>query len=105
MHYALLGFLQLFVHSIKHQTIHIFQIKHIRGILFDDTEKSGRNKSTAQSISSLKFAKPTTTGIAANKKVKITQDDSVLNYKVSAKETIKTATKLPQQKLDKSSNE
>lgn len=110
---------RVFFHFLSNQSnikpFIFFQIKHIRGILFDDAEKSGRNKTASQAnnknqsihldIQLVKFPKPTSTAIASNKKAKITQDDSALNYKVSAKETTMTANKLVQQKLEKSSNE
>lgn len=81
-------------HTIKHQTVNIFQIKHIRGILFDDTEKTAGTKAKAQSknqsihleIKPAKFTKPTST-ITSNKKAKLTQDDSALTYKPTSKES------------------
>lgn len=76
-------------HSIKHQIINIFQVKHIRGILFDDTEKTAGTKTKAQSnsknqsihleIKPVKFLKPTTP-VTTNKKAKLTQDDSAVTY-------------------------
>lgn len=78
--------------------IHIFQIKHVRGILFDDVEKSNRgsqassqsnakNQSIHLEIKAVKFLKPTSAAATTHKKANVTQDDSVLNYKVSTKES------------------
>lgn len=84
--------------TLKHQTIHIFQVKHIRGILFDDAEKSNRrNQSTSQQMSknqmigleikTMTFLKPATPLSSTAKKAKTSQDDSVLNYATSTKAT------------------
>lgn len=69
-------------------------MKHIRGILFDDIEKSGgkRTNSKSQSIhleiKPIKFLKPTSTTIATNKKSKLTQDDSAIPSKASTREVM-----------------
>lgn len=87
---------------------YLFQVKHIRGILFDDAEKSRRGSGGGQSNSGNKSSSihleinpvqviqiqenPTKTVIASasgsNKKStsKVSQDDSVLNYKVSSRD-------------------
>lgn len=93
--------------SIKHQTIDIFQVKHIRGILFDDTEKSSGSKAKAQSnsknqsihleIKPMQFLKPTNTA-AANKKAKLSQDDSAVTYKLASIEPL-SGDKIVQQKF------
>lgn len=97
-------------HSIKHQTINIFQVKHIRGILFDDTEKSSGSKAKAQSnaknqsihleIKPIQFLKPTNTATvtAANKKAKLSQDDSAVTYKLASIEPLSN-NKIIQQKF------
>lgn len=83
-----------------------FQVKHIRGILFDDAEKSrrgsgGQSNSGKSPLIHLEInpvqviqiqENPTKTVIASasgsNKKStsKVSQDDSVLNFKVSSRD-------------------
>lgn len=73
-------------------------MKHVRGILFDDTEisrhKSGpdRGSSIHLEIKSVPIVlKQSTTPVDAsgsNKKSKVSQDDSVINYKASSKDLL-----------------
>lgn len=67
------------------------QVKHIRGILFDDAEKTAKTKTKAQTnsknqsihleIKPVTFLKPAAI-ITTNKKAKLTQDDSAVTYNV-----------------------
>lgn len=88
----------------NNQTIHIFQIKHIRGILFDDAaEKSKRKPASVQSTSKpqsihleIKPVKMSKLTIPSNKKAK---DDSIVSYKIPTKESM-TSIRMVQQKFD-----
>lgn len=93
--------------TIKHQTVNIFQVKHIRGILFDDAEKTAGTKTKAQSnnnknqssihleIKAVNILKP----VATAKKAKLSQDDSAITYKIATQESPVTD-KIVQQKFN-----